>query len=100
MDESVAITRVIDLPPSVVEEAFTDPVLAEGWFHPTLLPSASEAQFAIDEVAGGTRGASTRVTVTAATAAEADHRLDLLENLLRGHPVDWTAEARRDTGVA
>lgn len=100
MDETVAITRVIDLPRAVVEAAFTDPVLVEGWFHPTQLPSEIDAGFAIDEVAGGTRGASTRVTVTAPTAAVADHRLDLLENLLRGHPVDWAAETRRDTGVA
>lgn len=99
MDETTAVTRVIDLPRAVVEAAFTDPVLAEGWFHPTERPAESDGYDLVD-VPGGTRGTSTRVTLVAPTAADAEHRLDLLENLLRGHPADWAAEARRDSGVA
>src|SRR4051812_18628242 len=79
VDEGVALERVIDLPPVIVWDALVDPVLVEGWLHPTarLLDGAvlervegellrvqsddwGAVDIALDELAGGTRGRSTR----------------------------------------
>lgn len=106
MGEPVVIERVIDLPREIVEDAFTDPDLAEGWFHPTQLPDP-DSGIDLREVSGGTRGFSTVVRLTVQpdsrahddSVAEWEHRLDLLENLLRGHPVDWSTEAGGAQGM-
>jgi hypothetical protein len=102
--------RVIDLPRAIVWDGLVDPVLVEGWFDPVLrlvddpavevgerrdpevlrveVPGLGPIAFVADEVEGGTRGTSTRLTVTSGLA-DVEDRLDRLEDLLRGHPVDW-----------
>ena len=95
------IERVIDLPRDIVEDALVDPALVEGWLHPLLhLSDFTEVRFSADEVPGGTRGTSTRVTVEvampdprfrSALVQTWQTRLDQLENLLRGHPTVWEA---------
>jgi hypothetical protein len=104
------VARGIDLPRAIVWDGLVDPVLVEGWFDPTLrlvddpvvavlerrdpetlrveVPGLGPLTFVAEEVAGGTRGASTRLTVTS-ELGDWDDRLDRLEDLLRGHPVDW-----------
>jgi uncharacterized protein YndB with AHSA1/START domain len=99
MDDVVLIERVIDLPRVIVDDALVDPVLVEGWLHPVLLLEDFEGvRVSTAEVAGGTRGSSTRVSVRlvlpdprfgAALEQTWQTRLDQLEDLLRGHPVDW-----------
>lgn len=96
------IERVIDLPRAIVEDALVAPVLVEGWLHPVLhLSDFTDVRLDAEEVPGGTRGTSTRVTVEvalpdprfrAAITETWQTRLDQLENLLRGHPVVWEAE--------
>ena len=98
------IERVIDLPRVIVEDALVDPVLVEGWLHPVLrLQDFPDVRLSAEEVPGGTRGTSTRVTVEVAVADPRfagalretwQTRLDQLENLLRGHPTVWQAEQR------
>jgi hypothetical protein len=102
VESAVRIERVIDLPRVIVEDALVDPVLVEGWLHPVLrLPDFTDVRVSAEEVPGGTRGTSTRVTVDvvvpdprfrAAISETWQTRLDQLENLLRGHPVVWEAE--------
>jgi uncharacterized protein YndB with AHSA1/START domain len=102
VEAAVRIERIIDLPRAIVADALVDPVLVEGWLHPLLrLPDFPDVRLTTDEVPGGTRGTSTRVSVEIAlpdprfaTAIEQtwQTRLDQLENLLRGHPTDWRAE--------
>ena len=96
------IERVIDLPRVIVGYALVDPVLVEGWLHPVLrLTDFTEVRLSAEEVPGGTRGTSTRVTVEvavpdprfgAAIRETWQTRLDQLENLLRGHPTVWQVE--------
>ena len=96
------IERVIDLPRVIVDDALVDPVLLEGWLHPVLrLVDFAEVRVVTEEVAGGTRGSSTRVLVevivpdprfSAAIEQTWQIRLDQLENLLRGHPTVWPTE--------
>ena len=96
------IERVIDLPRVIVSDALADPVLVEGWLHPVLrLKDFAEVRVSAEEVPGGTRGTSTRVTVVVAVPDPRfagalretwQTRLDQLENLLRGHPTVWQAE--------
>jgi len=110
--------RVIDLPRAIVWDGLVDPVLVEGWFDPALRlvddPGVTvlerrdpellhvragrlgELLIEADVEPGGTRGTSTRLTVTSALP-DWEERLDHLEDLLRGHPVDWraTPAARR-----
>ena len=116
MEAAVRIERVIDLPRAIVDDAFLDPVLVEGWLHPVLrLADFPDVRLSSDEVPGGTRGTSTRVTVEVALPDPRSEgalrqtwqtRLDQLENLLRGHPTVWRAGAgsdasrRRDASVA
>lgn len=90
-----------------------DPVLVEGWLHPTVrlldgevgeriepvpgetavlatvLEPFGELRFELDEVEGGTRGTSTALRLYAPAPKGWHDRVDDLENLLRGHPVDW-----------
>jgi uncharacterized protein YndB with AHSA1/START domain len=66
-------------------------------------------EFVLDAVAGGTRGTATQLRLT--ISVDTDHRLlasthaywqtnfDQLEDLLRGHPVDWTTW-QKDRGEA
>jgi hypothetical protein len=63
----------------------------------TTLEPFGELRFELDELQGGTRGTSTllRVRVAAGAAGWAD-RIDDLENLLRGHPVEWDADPAQD----
>lgn len=96
------IERVIDLPRAIVADALVDPVLVEGWLDPALsLTDFPDVRISTDEVQGGTRGASTRVTVVVAVPDPRfvsaitqtwQTRLDQLENLLRGHPTIWRVE--------
>jgi hypothetical protein len=115
------IERRIDLPRSIVWDALLDPILVEGWLHPTarlldgdvseliapapgdiavlatVLEPFGALRFELDELDGGTRGTSTLLRLRASGSDWAD-RLDDLENLLRGHPVSWgerSDEARR-----
>ncbi|MFC5501258.1 SRPBCC domain-containing protein [Lysinimonas soli] len=128
MESTVRIQRVIDLPRVIVWDALIDPVLVEGWLHPVLRlvggePEVSvrervdpapaevarlhvhgeefgELRISLVEIPGGTRGASTGVTVELLGIADVrfrgplvtgwQTRLDQLEDLLRGHPVSWT----------
>ncbi|HEX7834469.1 MAG TPA: hypothetical protein VF479_03255 [Pseudolysinimonas sp.] len=124
MDRSETIERRIDLPRSIVWDALLDPVLVEGWLHPTarlldgevtellepapelpavletVLEPFGELRFELDELAGGTRGSSTLLRLQTTGSGWSD-RLDDLENLLRGHPVRWadrSGEERRADG--
>jgi uncharacterized protein YndB with AHSA1/START domain len=102
VEAAVRIERVIDLPRAIVDDAFIDPVLVEGWLHPVLrLADFPDVRLSSDEVPGGTRGTSTRVTVEVALPDPRfegalrqtwQTRLDQLENLLRGHPTVWQVE--------
>ena len=68
-----------------------------------------DVTFALEVLEGGTRGGATRMTVhivtdverrfTRAICAHWLTNLDQLEDLLRGHPVDW-AHWERDRGAA
>jgi hypothetical protein len=111
--EGAVVDRRIDLPRAIVWDALLDPVLVEGWLHPTarllggdvrervdpapgatavlatVLESFGELRFELDELEGGTRGTSTAFRLGAERAAGWSDRIDDLENLLRGHPVDW-----------
>lgn len=103
--------RVIDLPRSIVWEGLIDPVLVEGWFDPVLRLVDAQPDVVVierndpetlrveadrlgaivvraEELEGGTRGTSTRLTVTS-ELPDWEDRLDRLEDLLRGHPTDW-----------
>jgi hypothetical protein len=116
------VERVVDLPRAIVWDGLVDPVLVEGWFDPELrlvggeprvevlerrdpellrvrVVGLGELTFWAREVPGGTRGAST-ILRFAGPVGEPDELLDRLEDLLRGHPVDWRAEAPaiRSTG--
>jgi len=96
------IERVIDLPRAIVADALVDPVLVEGWLDPVRsLADFAEVRLSTEEVPGGTRGSSTRVTLEVAVPDPRfrgallqtwQTRLDQLENLLRGHPTPWPAE--------
>jgi hypothetical protein len=113
--QSRTVERVIDLPRAIVWDGLVDPVLVEGWFDPELrlvggepevvvlerrdpeilrvsASGVGELAFEAEELAGGTRGRSTRLRMTGAVAGP-EELLDRLENLLRGHPVDWSAAA-------
>ena len=100
-------------------DALVDPVLVEGWLHPQLRlvdgttvhervePSMLDVESAelgrlritLAEVPGGTRGTSTGIVIEVLDTVDArftppitagwQTRLDQLESLLRGHPVDW-----------
>ncbi len=96
------IERVIDLPRAIVVDALVDPVLVEGWLDPVRgLADFPDVRVSTEEVPGGTRGSSTRVTVDIAMPEPRFRRpleqtwltrLDQLENLLRGHPTVWPVE--------
>ena len=112
MDRAGDLERRIDLPRSIVWDALLDPVLVEGWLHPTARLLAGDVRdrvdpapdrtavletvvepfgrlrFELDEQEGGTRGTTTFLRLQAAGAGWED-RIDDLENLLRGHPIDW-----------
>jgi hypothetical protein len=111
--DGAQLERRIDLPRAIVWDALVDPLLVEGWLHPaarlldgdvgeliepaddvtavleTTLEPFGELRFELDELEGGTRGTSTGLRLTAEATAGWQDRLDELENLLRGHPVDW-----------
>jgi len=103
VEATVRIERVIDLPRAIVGDALVDPVLLEGWLHPVLqLTDFADVRVVTEEVVGGTRGSSTRITVevtvpdprfSRAIEQTWQTRLDQLENLLRGHPTDWRAQS-------
>jgi uncharacterized protein YndB with AHSA1/START domain len=91
VESVVRIERVVDLPRVIVWDALIDPVLVEGWLHPSLrlvggepavelrqrvdpapetdavlhvrAEQLGEVRLALVERAGGTRGSSTVVTV-------------------------------------
>ncbi len=113
VDGVAGLERRIDLPRAIVWEALLDPVLVEGWLHPsarlldgdvgeridpvpgetavlaTVLQPFGALRFELDELEGGTRGTSTVLRLNAAQSAGWSDRVDDLENLLRGHPRDW-----------
>jgi hypothetical protein len=110
------VERLIDLPRSIVWDGLVEPVLVEGWFDPELrlvggepgvvvlerhdpallrvhVARLGELGFAAEEIAGGTRGASTLFAATG-PLTDWEERLDRLEDLLRGHPTDWGVAGR------
>lgn len=111
--EGADFERRIDLPRAIVWDALLDPVLVEGWLHPTArlldgdvgeriepvpggtavlattLEPFGALRFELDELEGGTRGTSTALRVSAERPGDWADRVDDLENLLRGHPRDW-----------
>lgn len=112
MEGRAQLERRIDLPRAIVWDALVDPVLVEGWLHPTvrlidgvaeLIEPAPEVaavldtvvdpfgalRFELGDAVGGTRGTSTMLRLRVESLAGWSDRLDDLENLLRGHPVDW-----------
>jgi hypothetical protein len=113
VDGVAGLERRIDLPRAIVWDALLDPVLVEGWLHPTarlldgdvgerIEPVPGETavlatvvqpfgalRFELDELEGGTRGTSTALRLSAARQEDWADRIDALENLLRGHPIDW-----------
>lgn len=113
MERVAGVERLIDLPRAIVWDALLDPVLVEGWLHPTarllegdvqeridpapdetaVLETVLEAfgalRFELDEREGGTRGTSTAFRLSAERPTGWADRIDDLENLLRGHPRDW-----------
>ncbi|QEO10313.1 hypothetical protein [Protaetiibacter larvae] len=129
--EALRLEREIDLPREIVWEALVDPVLVEGWLHPSErlvtgtvpvvfaepdtpeLPAVlqvssrafGELRIELEARPGGTRGTRTRLVLEASDewGRLADRsrlwslRLDQLESVLRGHPVDWAhwSEAHR-----
>ncbi len=112
VERAVDLERLIDLPRSIVWDALLDPVLVEGWLHPaarllegdmrelvepapdaaavleTVVEPFGPVRFELEERAGGTRGSSTFLRLRAQGSGW-DDRIDALENLLRGHPVQW-----------
>lgn len=134
--DEIRLDRDIDLPRGIVWEALVDPVLVGGWLHPSdrlvtgttplvfrepddpaepavlavLSPAFGSVRFTLVRREGGTRGESTRVSLTVSDAwgRRAEHeslwalRLEQLAELLRGHPVDWGtwAAEHRDADVA
>ncbi len=124
MEGAGDLERLIDLPRAIVWDALLDPVLVEGWLHPvarlvsadvrelaepapgvtavleTVLEPFGRLRFELDERDGGTRGTSTLLRLQATGTGWSD-RVDDLENLLRGHPVQWgerSNEERRADG--
>lgn len=125
MDGAARLERIIDLPRVIVWDALVDPILVEGWLHPTarlvdgvelrerrdpdrgdgvaILDSYGRelggTRFELREVPGGTRGSVTDLTLIVRSQLDVEfrrgelvawqRRLDQLESLLRGHPVDW-----------
>ncbi len=122
MDGAGDLERLIDLPRAIVWDALLDPVLVEGWLHPTarlvsgevrerrepspdataVLETALEPfgrlRFELDERDGGTRGTSTIFRLQA-TGSGWEDRIDDLENLLRGHPVRWGDSSNQEQRV-
>lgn len=125
MEGGAVLERRIDLPRAIVWDALIDPVLVEGWLHPTarlvdpanrggdvgervepvpgetavlatVLEPFGELRFELDELDGGTRGTSTVFRVRSESLAGWSDRVDDLENLLRGHPVDWQSNAAEE----
>lgn len=121
----VRLERSIGLPRGIVWEALVDPVLVAGWLHPdeTLVdgttgiafvepehaarpaelqvvsPVFGDVRIELAAVAGGRRGESTRLVLTATDEWGRledrrrlwELRLDQLEDLLLGRPVDWAS---------
>lgn len=112
------IERRIELPREIVWDALVDPVLAEGWLHPEARLAEASAVMLWDEPAaiesdspelghvritladlpGGSRDRSTGLAVELLAVPRRERpaafamwstRIDQLEALLRGHPVDW-----------
>ncbi len=119
--DGLRIERTIDLPREIVWEALVDPVLVAGWLHPheqlaegvegvvvdepevleVVSPEFGRVRVVLTPVLGGPRGTSTRLrlevddgsTGSGSQGALWERRLDQLDELLRGRPVDWR-EAR------
>lgn len=114
----VELVRRIDLAPSIVWSALVDPELVAGWLHPRLRlvtgadvqrrveqrtlelqhPDFGELGIRLHRIPGELRDTGTRLVLvvqppsgcTAEVAAATWRtRLDQLEELLRGRPVDW-----------
>lgn len=123
-DTECRIERRIDLPRSIVWHALVEPTLVEGWLDPVerllsgtevlavsepgelrlLSPEFGQVEFSLESLPGGTRNEQTRLIVTVASGEEQlqarwELRLDQLENLLRGHPVDWSRDPSSQGGV-
>jgi hypothetical protein len=123
VDGVAEVERRIDLPRSIVWDALLDPVLVEGWLHPTarlvdgdpgeriepapgatavlatVLAPFGSLRFELDELEGGTRGTSTALRLFAAQPEGWPDRIDDLENLLRGHPVEWGDDSGGDSAA-
>lgn len=112
------VERRIDLPREIVWDALVDPVLSEGWLHPSARlsdpaavmlwddltalesdsPRLGHVRMTLIDLPGGSRGRSTGLAIELLDVPEAERaaafaiwstRVDQLEWLLRGHPVDW-----------
>jgi len=114
-----AVERRIELPRVIVWDALVDDDLVPGWLHPvarladdaSLLeadeprllvssgPVLGAVRISLAEAPGGPRGSSTDLRVELGAEIEPrfappwiaawSTRIDQLEDLLRGHPVDW-----------
>jgi hypothetical protein len=118
VEGGAVLERHIDLPRSIVWDALVDPVLVEGWLDPaarlvdgdlreriepapgevavlaTVLEPFGELRFELRERDGGTRGTTTMLRLMAPSLVGWSDRVDDLENLLRGHPVEWAERGR------
>lgn len=124
------IDRIIDLPRGIVWEAFLDPVLVKGWLHPSeqlvegtspvefrepenavtpavlhvISPIFGELRVEFEGIAGGRRGEATRLCLRVVGGKLSDElwaaRLDQLESLLLGRPVNWACVAPLERGIS
>jgi uncharacterized protein YndB with AHSA1/START domain len=121
---SHVFSRDYDLPRTIVWDAFVDDDLIDGWLPEGTLDGevtvleprkrlvferdGGSLEFRLAEIPGGTRGTGTTVTVLVLDAraggtedaermsATWHANLAQLEDLLRGHPVDWAIPVRSD----
>jgi uncharacterized protein YndB with AHSA1/START domain len=111
----LAFEREYEFAPVIVWDALVDPDLLSGWLPESILGATTVLEprqlltletttvgtlrFELTEVAGGSRGTSTRLSLRLGVEVEPAFaarikatwltNLDQLDDLLHGHPVDW-----------